>query len=64
MQSVRCIRLRCEDVPHYSLYATPLFFTGIFKRQEPIGIQALLTELAIESLDKRVVGRLARAREV
>ena len=37
---------------------------GIVKAHEPVRVQALRPELTVEGLDKAVVGRLARPREV
>jgi hypothetical protein len=34
-------------------------FSGVGKRQEPMSVQALCPELAVERLDETVVGRLA-----
>ncbi|MET4690198.1 hypothetical protein ABIA22_006563 [Sinorhizobium fredii] len=38
--------------------------TGVVKAQEPVRVQALRPELAVERLDKGIVGRLAWSREV
>jgi hypothetical protein len=40
------------------------FYPGISQRQEPVLVDALGADLAIEGLDKAVVGRLAGPREV
>ncbi len=37
---------------------------GFLERQEPMGVEALVAETAVEGLDERVVGRLARPREI
>lgn len=39
-------------------------FAGIRKGQEPMSVQALRPQLAVEGLDEAVVGRLARSWEV
>ena len=38
--------------------------SGIVQRQEPVGVQALVAQAAVEALDERIIGRLARAAEV
>ena len=37
---------------------------GIRQRQEPVRVQAFGAQSVIERLDERIVGRLARSREV
>ena len=71
-----CARAICERNRHFVadgavrtkliVVSTPLLhlLAGIVKRQEPMGVQALRAELAIERLDERVIGRFARPREV
>src|SRR3546814_18970851 len=46
--------------------STPILqlFVGIRKAQEPVGVQAFGPKSTIECFDERVVGRLARPREV
>ncbi len=39
-------------------------FAGVFGPQEPVSIEALCAELAVEAFDERVVSGLAWAREV
>ena len=40
------------------------FSPSLVEAQEPVGVQALCTELAVERLDEGVVGRLAGTREL
>ena len=40
------------------------FFLRVRKVHEPMRIQTLRTEAAVEGLDEGIVGRLSRAREV
>lgn len=40
------------------------FLPGVVKGQEPMRVQAFVTELAVEGFDEAVVGRLARPREI
>ena len=51
---------------HFVVVSTPFlhFAAGIVKAHEPVGVQTLGTELTVEGLDERVVGGLARPREV
>ena len=39
-------------------------FPGVGKAHEPVSVEAVLTDLAVERLDEGAVGRLALAREV
>ena len=41
-----------------------LFFLSVCKAQEPVSVQTFRSEAPVEFLDKRVIGRLAWAREV
>jgi len=52
--------------PELVIVSTPILHlrTRVVKAHEPVGVQALGAELAIETLDVAVVGRLARPREV
>jgi hypothetical protein len=45
---------------------TPIFHfsAGIFKRHEPVGVQALCPELAVQALDESIIRRLAGPGEV
>ncbi len=36
------------------------FFTRIRKGEEPVGVQALCSELAVERLNEAVIGRLSK----
>jgi hypothetical protein len=47
--------------PILIIVSTPILdlFAGIGKRQEPVRVQALSPEAAVECLDIRIVGRLA-----
>jgi len=48
----------------YNLYANPPGCPGVVKAHEPVGVQALGPELAIEGFDEAVVRRLARPGKV
>ena len=52
--------------PNLVVVLSPSFqlFVSVRKRHEPVGVQALHSEPAIESLDEAVVRRLSGAREV
>jgi hypothetical protein len=49
--------------PFFVIVSAPILhlFLRVGKAQEPVGVQALRTEAAIESLDEGVVGRLPPA---
>lgn len=40
------------------------FSHRVIQAHEPVGVEAFRPELAVEALDERIVGRLARPREV
>ncbi len=52
--------------PDFVIVSTPIlhFLPGVVKAQEPMGVQAFASELAVEGFDEAIVGRLARPREV
>ena len=52
--------------PDFVIVSTPIlhFLPGVVKAQEPVGVQAFASELAVEGLDEAIVRRLSRPREV
>src|ERR1700722_6947296 len=52
--------------PDLVIVSTPIlhFLACVVKAQEPVGVQAFASELAVEGFDEAVVSRLARPREV
>lgn len=50
----------------FVVVSTPSLHLGlrVVKAHEPTGVQALCSEVAVEAFDERVVGQLARLREV
>ena len=52
--------------PDFVVVSTPIlhFLPCVVKAQEPMGVQAFTSELAVEGFDEAVVGRLAWPREV
>src|SRR3954454_25324208 len=56
----------CPVRAHLVVVLAPIlhFRAGVVTRQEPVRVQALGPEAPVEGFDERVVGRLARTREV
>ena len=54
------------DAASHIQVSTPTLklLAGVRQRQEPVRVQALRAQSAIERLDERIVGRLAGSREV
>ena len=51
---------------YFVVVSTPslAFSDRVIQAHEPVRVQAFRPELAVEGLDERIVGRLARPREV